>query len=184
MNATEKMIKNKLEKRGCIAMHSGYPDFLVVHPSGSICFIEVKTGEDKVRKNQKAMHEALKKASIPVYVWKTPDDDDKYEKNGIEFVDRELLKFINYELMRDWMLRLDETLKAALDIQRVLWKVFHCQDAKLKMDGFSRYERERIFNWKLMWENCEKIFRADAQFLYQQLENLCKAHLDEVKSGR
>jgi hypothetical protein len=52
------------------------------------------------------------------------------------------------------------------------------------MDGFSRYERERIFNWKLMWENCEKIFRADAQFLYQQLENVCKAHLDEVKSGR
>ena len=86
--------------------------------------------------------------------------------------------------MRDWMLRLDETLKAALDIQRVLWKVFHCQDAKLKMDGFSRYERERIFNWKLMWESCEKIFRSDAQFLYQQLENVCKAHLDEVKSGR
>ena len=179
MNKTEKMIKYKLENNGFTVMHSGYPDFFVVHPSGAICFIEVKTGSDKVRENQKTMHKALKKASIPVYVWRTPDDDDFYEKNGIEFIDRKLMKLTNYETMREWMFKVDETLRSALEIQRALWEVFHHREADMKMEGLSKYERDRIFNWRVMWKNCDKVFKKDAKFLYGQLKNVCEAYLDK-----
>ena len=179
MNSSENGVRRILEEQGYTTLNSGYPDFLVVHPSGAICFIEVKHGSDKVRKNQKTMHKALKKASIPVYVWKYPDDNKKYSK--VKFMDKELVKLINYEYIRDWTLSLHQTLHSALRLQRILYELFAHKDADMHIAGISKHRQKQIFDWDQIWSDCDKVITKDARYLYEQLKTMWKVSLDMRK---
>jgi hypothetical protein len=52
---------------GFVKLKSGWPDFLVAHADSIYC-LEVKTGNDPIRNNQKRMHEILRKVGIETFI--------------------------------------------------------------------------------------------------------------------
>jgi len=48
---------------------SGWPDFLVKHPTLGFIGVEVKSWSDKIRATQAAMFADLEEAGIKVFVW-------------------------------------------------------------------------------------------------------------------
>ena len=71
----EQIVYDQLKDDGFDVLRSGYPDFMVRRNGrySGVCGIEVKQGSDKVRPNQKEMHDMLKDAGIPIYVIRPED---------------------------------------------------------------------------------------------------------------
>ena len=71
----EQMVYDHLKSDGFDVLRSGYPDFMVRRNGrySGVCAVEVKQGSDKVRPNQKTMHDMFKDAGIPVYVVRPED---------------------------------------------------------------------------------------------------------------
>ena len=71
----EQRVYDHLKSDGFDVLRSGYPDFMVRRNGrySGVCAVEVKQGSDKVRPNQKIMHDMFKDAGIPVYVIKPED---------------------------------------------------------------------------------------------------------------
>ena len=68
MNANEEKIKQQLERQGFKVFRNGWPDFLVLNGNRSGFAIELKTGRDSVKPEQKAIHAALAQLGIVTYV--------------------------------------------------------------------------------------------------------------------
>jgi hypothetical protein len=86
MNASEAAVKRLLEERGFAVHRNGWPDFLCTRRTVSkldacyvdgrvayqsvigCCAVEVKTGADRLRPEQKVVRRILQSARIPVYV--------------------------------------------------------------------------------------------------------------------
>lgn len=75
MNVSERAVKEALENRGFTVHRNGWPDFLAVRQMEGygtktigIMGIEVKTGNDKLRPEQKIIHHLLRQARLPVHV--------------------------------------------------------------------------------------------------------------------
>ena len=79
----EQKVYDHLKRDGFDVLKSGYPDFMVQRNGrySGVCAIEVKQGTDKVRPNQKMMHDMFKDAGIPVYVIRPEDLYGKDNKN-------------------------------------------------------------------------------------------------------
>ena len=175
MNQSETEVKKILENRGCSVYKTGFPDFLVKHKSGAICFIEVKHGSDKVRTHQKEVHDVLKNAKIPVHVWKHPDDN----KKTFKFIEHDS-NLVNYNFIREWALQVHETLQAALEIQNALHHLFYEKDAEIhRLIG--GYNTSAIFDWEKIYQSFIKIFSEDGVLLYEQLKNLASCRNYIVK---
>ena len=78
----EQRVYEHLVADGFDVLRSGYPDFMVRRNGRytGIAAIEVKQGSDKVRHNQKLMHDMFKEAGIPVYVIRPEDIYEKSKK--------------------------------------------------------------------------------------------------------
>jgi len=175
MNKSESIVKEIIENKGCTVYKTGFPDFLVKHKSGAICFVEVKQGSDKVRDNQKEVHDVLKEAKIPVYVWKYPNDNEK----NISFINHDF-NLVNYNFIRNWAIQVHETLQAALNIQHALYQLFIEKDIKIKQE-MGGYDTTRIFNWETLHKALRRIFTEDGKLLYDQLKtlDLCRNGLED-----
>jgi hypothetical protein len=67
--ALEKQVSESYTSQGCVVLRSGWPDLLVIPADGRSPFaVEVKAKRDRVKKNQKRMHEALRLAGIEVII--------------------------------------------------------------------------------------------------------------------
>lgn len=68
LNLSESIFSQIAEREGKTLTRHGWPDFLVEH-NGSVVAVEVKTGPDRVRENQKRCFAALERGGIAVFVW-------------------------------------------------------------------------------------------------------------------
>ena len=69
MTKGEKRLKDSLQERGCKVLNKGWPDFLVVDPSGSVFCIEEKSEPiGGIRKHQKEVHAILQSINVPVFI--------------------------------------------------------------------------------------------------------------------
>jgi len=60
---SEKDVRDALNRAGYTVLRNGWPDFLVCGPDG-IFAVEVKTGKDKLSREQEAIHKALEQAGV------------------------------------------------------------------------------------------------------------------------
>jgi VRR-NUC domain len=77
MNATERMVKEMLEKRGFRVLRNGWPDFFALRKDvvgWDIMAVEVKNGKDTASDAQEKMHRALDAAHIPVFIARLNSD--------------------------------------------------------------------------------------------------------------
>jgi len=72
MNELEKKAKAALEARGWAVYRSGWPDFLCVKDN-KVMAAEVKSDKDRVRDNQRIIHQILVGAGIPVKIVREHD---------------------------------------------------------------------------------------------------------------
>ena len=79
----EQRVYDHLKSDGFDVLRSGYPDFMVRRNGrySGVCAVEVKQGSDKVRPNQKIMHDMFKDAGLPVYVVRPEDIYGEDNKN-------------------------------------------------------------------------------------------------------
>lgn len=69
----ERTVYNALSELGCIVLRNGWPDFLAIHrESGRIFGVEAKSGQTRVRSDQRMIHRILKKAGVPVIIARDP----------------------------------------------------------------------------------------------------------------
>lgn len=70
MNENERLVHDALTGSGYEVLRSGWPDFLVTHPTGRVFGLEWKElgTRDLVRPNQERMHDALARAGLPTLV--------------------------------------------------------------------------------------------------------------------
>lgn len=69
MNKREKIAAKYIQQvMGADVHRDGWPDFLCTNPDGSIFAIEVKSFDDRLRRNQAKTHAMLRKAGIPVSI--------------------------------------------------------------------------------------------------------------------
>jgi len=66
---SEKAIKKLLERRGYKVLKDGYPDFLTITPNGTLEFVEVKSGMDRLSRKQKDVFRLLEKFGMTVYIY-------------------------------------------------------------------------------------------------------------------
>lgn len=68
-SVTEDQVANALTLVGFSVLRAGWPDYLAVHTAtGEAVAVEVKAGNDAPNVAQKAMHQALARAGLPVLV--------------------------------------------------------------------------------------------------------------------
>ena len=51
----------------------GYPDLTLIHPDGRLVYAELKTATGKVRPEQRAVIDALRRGGHQAFIWR-PDD--------------------------------------------------------------------------------------------------------------
>lgn len=73
----ETAIFKKLKSSGCMVLRHGWPDFLVIPPTGKIYGVEVKNGNDVIRPGQKEMHVALRTLGIPIVVTRDGEVEER-----------------------------------------------------------------------------------------------------------
>ena len=170
MNEAETIIKNKLEDKGLKVLNSGFPDFLVQHPSNAICFVEVKNGDDKVRENQRYMHEKLKAAGIPVSVWHLDDGLDNDLTFGTNFSD----EYVHF--MDKYLKDVVERLNGALEILSMLRHIFIAKDIELEKSGL---DPKKYFDWGLIdLALRETLLTKDANKAVRQLKFILQGRID------
>lgn len=67
MSAAERIALDELEAAGAVVLRDGWPDYLI-ELRGRIIGVEVKGRGDVVRPHQAAMHDALRRAGLPVLI--------------------------------------------------------------------------------------------------------------------
>lgn len=68
MNASEQAAHDALARCGYVVLRKGWPDFLVVSPTGGLFALEWKSRWDRVMPHQERMHDVLAFAGIPTLV--------------------------------------------------------------------------------------------------------------------
>ena len=77
------VLKALREIPGITIMRSGLPDFWVSLPDGTLRCIEVKSGSDQVRANQKAAMRILARAGIRTHVLRVADNRDEVDREAL-----------------------------------------------------------------------------------------------------
>jgi hypothetical protein len=124
MNANEKLIADKLARKGFTIIDKGWPDFLCVKKqyvngqkvyeyatSGVMC-VEVKAGKDKLSDAQKSVHAILKNIGLPVYTIHT---DMLVEKRTFN-----TRRFITHDELRSAKAQLHDLQRKADELQRII----------------------------------------------------------------
>jgi hypothetical protein len=75
LTPAERMFAERAKDKGAALFRHGWPDFIMELPDKTIG-VEVKQGDDGVRRNQARMFAALERLQLPVFVW-NPDNPDK-----------------------------------------------------------------------------------------------------------
>ena len=109
-NNFEIKVKQLFERNGFTVLQTGWPDFLIKRNGRyeGIAAVEAKQGSDKVRPNQKEMHNMLKEAGIPVYVVR-PETLKAAEKQRF----KKIVSITDYASMIKKIEQLESTLKFA-----------------------------------------------------------------------
>lgn len=104
MNASEKIIADKLTRKGYTIIDKGWPDFLCVKKKFdpirrvydatdlSVMCVEVKSGKDKLSEHQKSVHAILKNVGLPVYTIHTDMLVEKKTFNTKRFLTHDELR--------------------------------------------------------------------------------------------
>ena len=109
-NNFEIKVKQLFERNGFTVLQTGWPDFLIKRNGRyeGIAAVEAKQGSDKVRPNQKKMHNMLKEAGIPVYVVR-PETLKAAEKQRF----KKIVSITDYKNMIKNIEQLESTLQCA-----------------------------------------------------------------------
>jgi Holliday junction resolvase len=71
-NNAERETVERLEGEGYEVLSRGWPDFIAIHPNGTIRFIEVKPRRHRrVKPTQQRVHSILSRFGIHVEVWRS-----------------------------------------------------------------------------------------------------------------
>ena len=69
MNRFEDEARAEIERDGWMILKTGWPDFIILDGDGElVCFAELKASGDKVRPEQKRVHDVLRRAGLQVCV--------------------------------------------------------------------------------------------------------------------
>jgi len=168
---SEVKIKKQLESQGYNVFKAGFPDFIVQHNNGNIAFVEVKTGFDVVRPNQKEVHSVLRKAGFNVEVWEYPCNNRKLNIHNINLEERQK------ELLHKWVLEIESSVRSATEILFILRHIFIEKEYNVKKQ-LGGYSMKKLFDWKRLHASISRFISNDARHTTDQIKMLCEVGED------
>ena len=155
----EQEVYRLLKDDGFDVLKNGYPDFMVRRNGrySGVAAIEVKQGNDKVRPNQKEMHDLFKDAGIPVYVIRP---EDIYEKrNSLKFRFKKIIGFTHY---KDMINRINNLFnRKSLEVESIILKEPIMDDVKVNDKEKVKEDDEKATSDPLMEDPVIKKFIID-----------------------